>query len=133
VRKFSRVKKGYKIPYRPTGYVEKPEEKAARTQTGERNVLHFKRYYSPALKKVKYAVPGLDLDTFETLKTDGLITEDKKDGESSIKFLEPENLRVLAWVMGLNETCRLHGLAEQFPGLMPDYIALEAPTTGTVH
>jgi hypothetical protein len=140
--KFGRLKKGHNttapiwrqtFPYRPTGYVEKPEEKAAQIQTSDHNVLEFIRHYAPALKLVKYTVPGLNLDTMETLETDGLIGVHKKDGETLTGFLEPRNLRVLAWVMGVNETCRLRGLAEPFPGLIPGDVVLEAPTTSTVH
>ena len=141
MKKFGRLKKGYNttapisrqtFPYRPTGYVEKPEEKAAQTQSSEYNLLEFIRHYAADLKLVKYTVPGLDPDTVETLETDGLIRVHKKGGKTFTGFLEPKNLRVLAWVMGVNETCRLRGLAEPYPGLIPGDVVLVAPTTGTL-
>ena len=114
---------------RPKGlpvYQETEEEKKAQIKLagGTHAVFKFERYESPDGEIVKYCVPGLDFDTAETLEAAGLIKQE--DGGNTTAVYEPDNLRVRAWQMGLNETARLHGVPVLFPGVSE---ALSAHTT----
>ena len=81
---------------------------------------------------MKFIIPGLEPDTAETLIADSLITEEQHpDGPTTHTFLEPYNLRVIAWAMGVNEFAKKLGHGEVFPDLPADVVQV-APGTNTL-
>jgi hypothetical protein len=115
-------------PYVPTGYKETEAEQQLRAQGRVKELV--RRDYRDG--RVKFVIPGLEPDTAETLIADGLITEENlPDGRTIHTFLEPYNLRVIAWAMGVNEFAKSQGLGEVFPiGHIAEVVHV-APATET--
>ena len=67
----------------------------------------------------RYCVQGQEPDTAETLEADGLIERefDRRGRHVATVVLDPDNLRVIAWQMSVNELCRAHGRAPIFHDL----------------
>ena len=108
-----------KFPYIPTGYKETEAERRLQAQGRFKELV--RRDYSDG--RVKFIIPGLEPDTAETLIADGLITEEQRaDGTTIHTFLEPNNLRVIAWAMGVNEFAKKLGHGEVFPHLAADLL-----------
>jgi hypothetical protein len=56
-------------------------------------------------------------DTQRTLKKAGLLkVRRKKNGDEHITISDPYNLRVVCYMLGLNQFAREHGEPEPFPG-----------------
>jgi hypothetical protein len=67
---------------------------------------------------IKYHVPRLEPDTAETLEADGLIKTYHDDGEwIATDLIEPDNLRVIAWVISINKFCRASAVPQGVRGL----------------
>jgi hypothetical protein len=60
-------------------------------------------------------MPGREPDSCATLKADGLINM-HGNAMNMVELIEPDNLRVIAWVLGVNRICRSAGLPNAFAG-----------------
>jgi hypothetical protein len=97
-------------------YQETDAEKAASTVHGDNKSTALDRW-AHRDGTVIYVVPGLEPDTAETLERDGLIETDWGSQRPTTKVFFPNNSRVLAWQMTVNEACRRRGVPEMFPGV----------------
>ena len=114
------------VPYKPTGYKETEAEQRLQAQGRIKEVVRHD--YDDG--RVKFVIPGLEPDTAETLIADGLITVEQLPDGTAVTFLEPDNLRVIAWALSINEFAKSQGFGEVFPGLTTDVVQV-APATDT--
>jgi hypothetical protein len=97
---------------------------------GQTRVRHLeKRRYPDGC--IKYCVPGREPDTAESLEADRLIKREfnKRGRWIDTLVLDPDNLRVLAWMIGI-KFVRSQGAPEMFPDLHVDVVDGE-PLGGT--
>ena len=80
--------------------------KAAGGGGARRREIERRFYDNPT----KYSVLGREPDTADTLEADGLIKREFENGKHVATIvIEPDNLRVIAWQVGINEYCRAIG------------------------
>jgi hypothetical protein len=107
-------------------YQETNAEKAANIVHGDNKITALDRW-AHRDGTVIYVVPGLEPDTAETLQRDGLIETDWVSQPATTKVFFPNNSRVLAWQMTVNESCRRQGVPEMFPGVPAPIFPSPAP------